>query len=88
MKNPLMIIILIVVLIFTGLAIYYMVRSIINEVNPTLTPIPITEAQIAYKSVEGTGVFGRAEYYIFSKTGERFRVSQKMFDSLIDKPRK
>jgi len=51
-------------------------------------PIPIPENQIDYKSVEQPDTSGEVKYYIYNKDGRRFEVSRKMFDSLVNVPRK
>ena len=35
---------------------------------------------IEYKSVESTGLYGAAQYYLFDKDGNRYRVTQQEFD--------
>ena len=42
---------------------------------------------LVYRSVEPTGAFGTAQYYFFDKEGNRYHVSQTVFDSRIDLPR-
>jgi hypothetical protein len=43
---------------------------------------------LEYKSVENTGLLGVAQYYIFDIDGNRYMVTQKLFDSFIDLPKR
>ena len=42
--------------------------------------VPAIE-QLAYRSVESTGGYGAAQYYVFDTDGKRFQITRKQFDS-------
>lgn len=82
------IILVIVTLLFLALNFMPLPTSVQDAEDAKLPIISTLPDQINYKSVESTGIFGHAEYYIFDSNGIRYKVSQKTFDSLTDIPRK
>lgn len=50
--------------------------------------VPISDDKISYRTVEPTGTLGTAQYFIFDKNGNRYRLNQDVWDKLTDVPRK
>jgi hypothetical protein len=57
-----------------------------NEYTNRILSVPVENW--AYRATEGTGSYGRDEYYLFDKQGIRYRVTQEVFDKLSSVPRK
>lgn len=77
------------VLILIGLAfIGYMAfaLSLPSPIND-LSNIP-PQATMEYRTVENTGLLGRAEYYLFDSQGNRYYVTQRLFDSFPNLPKR
>ena len=69
--------VLLIILVLAG----HLSRAFIFDTIPPKT-------ELVYRTVEGTGAYGRAEYYVFDTNGNRYRVSESTFDAYTELPRK
>ena len=76
-------------IIIASLAILFVAIATLPTNNPindqNSLPPDIT---ISYRTVENTGFLGSAAYFLFDSAGNRYYVSQELFDSYKDLPRK
>jgi hypothetical protein len=62
-----------------GIIVWAGVKQNISDTIPENT-------QIKCKSVEPTGFYGSAGYYLFDYNGTRYLVTQKIYDKAFDTP--
>ncbi|KKM62145.1 hypothetical protein LCGC14_1524600 [marine sediment metagenome] len=77
----------ILIMLICLLMVVYVGVALTNNPLNDRADLP-TNIAIEYKTVENTGGLGSAQYFLFDTMGNRYHVSQELFDSYKDLPRK